>query len=227
MVPPVLRWLVYPPPARKPDWAGFAPGWLLELQRFRGEVLYNNGLRPAFQTPDGQLSDPNPADPYAYHIIARTTDEVVASLRVIPLTCTDQGFCEQLLGPDGLRRLMRTIGCSRNQVWEGSGWAVCQSWRNASIGSQAVAAGFAVAGKLQLPVAIGASGTRYGQLNHVLTMGYREVPGFGLLPAPTLSDDIRLVYGAFTTLRPAFRDLVDRVAGQLIYETASEPSPTG
>jgi hypothetical protein len=212
------RWCVYVPPAADGSWDGATPGWLAELRRFRAEMLYAEGLRPAFRGPDGIFRDDDPADPFAYHVVAVHDGKLIATFRVLRLTATHSGVCERLLGTDALNRWLTRLGIDHTLAWEGSGWVVRPIWRGMRMGLRMLAAGEAVATKLGLTHGIGASGTRHGQLYRVLSAGYRLVPGLDPIPVPALADDIQIVHGTLTTLRPAFQTLVAQTAELLEWQ---------
>ncbi|HET9254509.1 MAG TPA: hypothetical protein VFO16_04820 [Pseudonocardiaceae bacterium] len=181
-------------------------------------MLYADGLRPAFRRPDGVFRDDDPADPFAYHVVTIHDDRPIATLRVLRLSATHSGVCERLLGTDALNRLLTRLGIDQTVAWECSGWAVQPIRRSGGLGLRMLAAGGAVANKLDLTQGIGASGTRYGQLYRVLSAGYRLVPELDPIPVPALADDIQIVYGALTALRPAFQALVTQTAELLEWQ---------
>lgn len=215
--PTDLEWHVHQPP-----FTGVGvPEWLAAVRRFRAETLHSDGLRPGFRGPDGRFRDDDPADPFAHHIVASAEGTPIATLRVIPLTATRLGFCERLLGSAGLERLLTDLGTDRSDAWEGSGWAVRPGRRRAKLGAMVLAAGTAVAQELGLHTAIGASGTRYGQLYRILSAGYHRASGIDPIPAPALVDDLQLVHGTFDTLRPGFRTLVEQTSELLRWDVGS------
>ena len=183
-------------------------------------MLDADGLRPAFRRPDGVFRDDDPADPFAYHVVTVHDGEPIATFRVLRLTATHSGVCERLLGTDALKRLLIQLGIDQAVAWEGSGWTVQPTRRGVGIGLRMLAAGEAVATKLGLIQGIGAWGTRYGQLYRVLSAGYRCAPRLDLIPVPALADDIQVVYGTLTTLRPAFQALVTETADLLEWQDA-------
>ena len=219
-----LQWRAHVPLAADESWDGAVPGWLAELRRFRAEMLYADGLRPAFRGSDGIFCDDDPSDPFAYHVVAIDDGKPIATFRVLRLTATHSGVCERLLGTDVLNQWLSKLGIDRAQAWEGSGWAVQPTRRGSGVGLRTLAAGEAVATQLGLTQGIGATGTRYGQLQRVLSAGYRPVPGLDPIPVPTLADDIQIVYGTLTALRPTFRALVTQTANLLEWQDAR---PTG
>lgn len=159
---------------------------------------------------DGRFRDDDPADLVAHHVVARIEGAIVATLRVVPLAATGNGFCERMFGTPVIDRVLAEAGVPRSAAWEGSGWAVEPSRRGAAMGPRVLAAGSAVAARLGLGHAIGAAGRRYGQLYRILAAGYRRADGVPPVTVTALADDVALVHGALTELRPAFRELVDR-----------------
>ncbi len=207
--PEALVWTVHVPPS--------VDGSLAEIAEFHGEVLYDGGRRPSYRRPDGRCADPDPSDRDAYHVTASTSAGLAGVLRVAPLRATGQGVCQRLLGSDGLGRLLATIGADRASTWEGSGWAVRASHRSNGLGRGLLAAGAALAARLELRVAIGAAGVRYGQYARIRQAGYRAVPGFGPLPVAKFADEVRMVWGADDHLAADFRELVEAVGDQLTW----------
>lgn len=211
-----LLWEVYPPPVGETE-------WLAAMRRFRAEVLHADGLRPAFRGPDGRFRDEDPTDLVAHHVVATEGGTPVAALRIVPLAATGQGFCERLIGSGALEQLLDRIGTDRADTWEGSGWAVRADRRRGAMGANVLAAGQGVARTLGLRMAIGAAGSRYGQLYRILAAGYRTAPDVGSIHVPALVDDLHLVHGTLDTLRPGFQAAVERVSDLLRWE---DHSPT-
>lgn len=211
-----LRWHVHTAPAEVPD-------WLVALRRFRAEVLYNDGLRPSFRLPDGTFHDDDPADLHAHHVVATVDDLPVATLRVVPLAAAGRGFCDRLIGVDGVDDLLGRIGLARAEVWEGSGWAVQTTRRRAAMGARVLAAGSAVARDLGMATAIGAAGSRYGQLYRILAVGYQRADWLEPVHVPDLADDVHLVHGTLDNLRSGFRTLVEQTSDLLQWH---DNSPT-
>lgn len=211
---PAVSWEVHPPPAG-------IPAWLDQVRRFRAEVLHAGGLRPAFRGPDGRFYDDDPADDRAHHVVATVEGRPVAALRVVPLALTHDGFCERLLGTAALAAFLDRIEAERATTWEGSGWAVHPGHRSGAMGATVLAAGQAVARDLGLDVAIGAAGSRYGQLHRILTAGYRRAPGVEPIDVPALADEVHIVHGSLDSLRPTFRSHVEHVADLLRSERRS------
>jgi hypothetical protein len=221
-----LRWHVHTPVLREPgtgDPAGAAdvPEWLVRLRRFRAEVLWADGLRPAFRGTDGEFHDDDPVDPFAHHVVATADGVPVATLRIVPLAVTELGFCDRLLGTGVVDAMLEQLGLARTEAWEGSGWAVQPNRRRADTGARALAGGSAVARELGLHTAIGAAGSRYGQLRRILAAGYRRAESIGPIHVPALADDVQLVHGTLDTLESGFQALVEQASGQLLWKQSS------
>jgi hypothetical protein len=205
-----------------PDWHVLAPptsgtpGPVLDaVRRFRGRLLFDDGLRPSFAGgPDGPRDD-DPADLGAHHVVAVDGDEPCSALRVLPLDEGPAGFCDRLLGAGATARLLDRLDVPLDGAWEGSGWAVRPGPGRARMAAETLAAGVAVARELGRETLVGASGTRYGQLHRVLSAGFRRAPGVDPVTVPELADDLQIVLGHVDTLRPEFRSLVDRMSPRL------------
>lgn len=122
-------------------------------------MLFAGGLRPSFRDADGCYRDPDPADADAYHVAVSDSAGVQATFRALPLEQSHNGLCEPLLEGAGLDRLLRTVGASREDAWEGGGWAVDPAARSEGLGIRVLAAGVAVAERLGLRTMVGAAGT--------------------------------------------------------------------
>ncbi|TCK26821.1 hypothetical protein [Pseudonocardia endophytica] len=208
-------------PAR-PDWhvlepqAAGTPWPMLDAVRcFRGRLLYDDGLRPAFAGGTDGPCDDDPADLGAHHVVAVSGGEPCAALRVLPLDDGSAGFCDRLLGDGATARLLTRLDVPLEDAWEGSGWAVRPGPGRARTAAETLAAGVAVARELGRDTLVGASGTRYGQLHRVLSAGFRRAPGVDPVTVPELADDLQVVLGHVDTLRPEFRALVDRMTPRL------------
>jgi hypothetical protein len=224
MIRPTTRWLVHPPVAHDPGtgrWDGEIPEWLVQLRRFRAEVLYADGLRPGYRAADGTFRDEDPCDPFAYHVVALTDGAPTATLRIVPLGETSSGVCERLLGTDAVDKALAELGVDRSEACEASGWAVHAKRRRLGLGVRSLAAASAVTGALRLRIMLGAVGVHYGALNRVLSVGLQRVPGFPPVAVPALVDEVQLVHMTFDKLRPSFRARVERLAELLQWDERS------
>lgn len=210
--PPPVEWDVRPPPGGSGDGG---PSWLDDIHRFRARVLYDGGLRPSFRADDGSYRDVDPVDVAAHHVKASDGGDIVGSFRVLPLAGAAVGLGERLLGGDGMERLLATVGCRREEAWEGGGWVVDPARRGTGLGLRLLAAGIAEAERLGLPVVIGAAGVRYGQYRTLARVGCRRVPGFDVVPVPELADDLTMVYAVSRALPSSFRCLVARAEADI------------
>lgn len=59
--------------------------WLNEVSELRGQVLYQNGLRPQFKLPDGHFYDQDEFEGLCYHILAYQQDRLIGAIRLLPL----------------------------------------------------------------------------------------------------------------------------------------------
>jgi hypothetical protein len=224
VIRPTTRWLVHPPVAHDSGtgrWDGEIPEWLVQLRRFRAEVLHADGLRPSYRAADGTFHDDDPCDPFAYHVVALSDGALTATLRIVPLGETSTGVCDRLLGTDAVDKALAELGVDRSEACEGSGWAVHARRRRAAMGVRSLAAAPAVTGALGLRVMIGAVGVRYGALYRVLSAGYQRTPGFAPVEVPTFADEVQLVHMTFDKLRPSFRARVEQLAELLQWDERS------
>jgi hypothetical protein len=216
--------LVHPPVAHDPGtgrWDGEIPEWLVQVRRFRAEVLHADGLRPGFRAADGTFRDDDPCDPFAYHVVGLTDGAPTAALRVVPLAETCTGVCERLLGTAAVETALAELGLDRSEACEGSGWAVHAKRRRLGMGVRSLAAASAVTGALGLRVMLGAVGVHYGALHRVLATGIQRIPGFPPVAVPAYADEVQLVHMTFDKLRPSFRARVEQLAELLQWDERS------
>ena len=185
-----LRWIVRTAPQNNGS-----PAWLEDLVAFRGRVLYDRGRRPSFLNGEGQLADRDPADQVAYQVIAYEGGGIAGCFRVAPLAHFGYSLCDRLLGPERTDGALRGLAFSREQAFEGGGWAVDSGARIKGLGLRLFAAGVAVAEYLGYQLMLGACGTRYGQYEKLASTGMRPVPRLPTLPVPKFADELCVVFG--------------------------------
>ena len=103
-------------------------------------MLFDHGRRPSFQTLDGRLTDPDPFDHLAYHLVARSDDGLVGCLRIVPLK-VGPPLSESNFGNGVLQELLDRLQCSRLVVAEVGRWLVREDMRRKQIGMRLVAGG--------------------------------------------------------------------------------------
>jgi GNAT superfamily N-acetyltransferase len=156
-------------------------------------VLYDGGRRPGFRAVDGRFWDPDPVDLHAYHVLARREGELLGAIRLMPLTSSQPGTLERLLGADRLDRVLADLGATRPETVEGGGWVVVPGARGSGVAKRLVAGTVALAWHLGARLWVGAAGTRDGQVLPVARLGVRFIPGVETMPLPGYADEVRLV----------------------------------
>src|SRR5215204_2326985 len=116
-----------------------------EISELRGRVLYENGRRPAFRLPTGRFADPDPLDPYAYHIIARNDGNSIGCVRNVPVIQGVTCLTERLLGKMQFSEMLAALGVERTGAVESSRWMVDPNFRSLRVGILLAAGGVSVA----------------------------------------------------------------------------------
>lgn len=206
-----VTWTVYPPPRRP-------VGWLDELRAFRARVLYDDGRRPCFRTPDGGFADPDPADLDAYHIVTLTGNGFAGCVRLLPLEVARTGLCEQLLGSTRLEAVLARLGTTRAHTAETGGWVLDRHHRSTALAFRQCALVAALAEYLGLQMLIGANGTRDGQARALKRIaGYHAVPELHPIPVPRYDDEVRICYtrGLDSDGRPRLQSIRKQLLSEL------------
>jgi hypothetical protein len=95
----------------------------------------------------------------------------------MPLTSSQPGTLERLLGADRLERVLADLGATRPETVEGGGWVVVPGARGSGVAKRLVAGTVALAWHLGARLWVGAAGTRDGQDRIVARMGVCFIPG--------------------------------------------------
>lgn len=186
-----LKYVEYPHLKLRMDSA--PPDWLIELRRMRGRVLYDAGLRPWFRASGDSFDDPDPADLFAYHILARAEQSIVACARIVPSKSIHSGFIASALGLQEFWTVVDMVRANRAQVCEASRWVVVPEFRGA-LGGQIVAASGAVIRWLCIRIAFVLAATCRKQDVALIRMGARPINGLPLIASPFSNDKCRLLY---------------------------------
>jgi N-acyl-L-homoserine lactone synthetase len=209
-----LKWLVRWPtghPNAIDDNSDRSGAWLAELWTFRGNVLYERGLRPLFQSPDGRCTDPDRFDHQAYHIQAFLDNSLVGCLRIMPFAL-GRMLTESVFGDGVFARLMERFRCSRSETAEAGRWIVHSQVRGESIGLGLVAGGWALLRNLGFKLAVASVGTRFKQDEILRRIGLNDVPDSKVEMSLTYVDEIRPMYADITRPLPEFAPMIDRMA---------------
>jgi len=169
------------------------PGWLADVQQMRGAVLYEDGRRPSFRRVDGRFYDGDAIDLEAYHVVARSGDQAVGCVRILPLHNADATMIETRIAAREFENILRDLGTTRAQTCEASRWMALPEFRG-ELGPWMVAASWTVAQSLGMAVALVLAGTRQKQDLALVRMGARAVKGVPLFVSEVFDDELRLLY---------------------------------
>jgi predicted GNAT family N-acyltransferase len=167
--------------------------WLAELQKMRGEVLFEQGRRPAFQHCDGSCSDADALDREAYHVIVRSRGEIAGCARITPINRPDSAIVSAI-GDRRFEEVMNRMGVNPKEVCEASRWIVRPLYRKSGLAWQLVATSWAVARWLGVKFAFVMAGTRDGQDSALARMGARPVDDVPKIMSEIYADVLRLLY---------------------------------
>jgi len=130
--------------------AELIPSWLSKLRAMRGEVLFENGLRPSFSVGANIYDDPDEADFCSYHILAHHAGKIAGCLRLTPLLKAHSCASASMLGYERFSRLLQmNFNCMMNVVEVGR-WLTHASYHHSLLGSYLGAAGIAIGEYFQL-----------------------------------------------------------------------------
>jgi GNAT superfamily N-acetyltransferase len=167
-----------------------------EVRRFRGEVIWNGGTRPAFRGADGSFADARAADPDSYHVVLREAVQrsMVACIALAPLESLPESAVRSW-SPALSARLLAERGADESAVLEAARLVVARRLRGRGLGQLLVITAFALAQARGRRMIWGTAGTRQHQ--HLLLiatgMGIREE--FGRRHVPELEDTLCVVAG--------------------------------
>lgn len=125
------------------------PDWLLELRRFRGKVLYEDGLRPDFFI-DGRFDDPDPIDHLSYHILAKRNGLIKGSIRFTPLNSELDCTSQRILGARAFLNLLKKNEYLGKDLVEVGRWTVSSCFKNSLLGFFLGVGGMSFTNKLKL-----------------------------------------------------------------------------
>jgi hypothetical protein len=167
-----------------------------EVRRFRGEVIWDGGRRPAFRTVDGAFVDPHPADVDSYHLVVRTTVErsMIGCVTAAPLESLSESAVVRW-SPVLSARLLDERGVDESSVLEGARLVVAPGWRGRRLGLLLILGAAALGQVAGRRLTWATVGTRQNQHRLCQAAGWRERVEFGRRPAPELDDTLCVMAG--------------------------------
>jgi Acetyltransferase (GNAT) domain len=221
-----LSWQLQPPLAISvPESSEPIPTWLEQSRSLRGAVFFDNGRRPRFQRAAGGYHDPDPIDPYAWHVLAYHGSSLAGCVRVYPLNESGPPcLTESLLGREQFARMLGSFGRKREHVIEIGRWVVDPAFRNGrslapGIGLELAAGAGALAVALASQIesgkgiAIFAAGTRDRQYLTLTHLGLKVVSGLSPVRSSEYDDFIQVLYcDSAMVLQPRFRRIIESLS---------------
>jgi hypothetical protein len=213
------------------------PGWLMDVRSLRGSVLFDNGRRPQFSTPDGRLVDGDPIDLCSHHILAYDGARLVGCVRVYRLAPNGPAcVTERILGEKRFSETLHELGAVRTETIEIGRWIVHPGYRaKRRPGAQLAAASAALAARLanselaRQGIVVCSVGTGDRQDAMLARIGLAPVPAVDPIDSDDFNDRVRMMYCNNTQqLHPRFRRMMHDMAKTLglahaLSETQPEP----
>jgi predicted GNAT family N-acyltransferase len=196
------------------------PVWLERTRVMRARVLHEEGKRPQFRAGDSYV-DPDTLDPLSYHVLGYVEDELVGCCRLFPVSRSEPGVTERLLGADRFEGIFGELLVSRAKCGEVGRWIVKPAHQRSGVGRKLLAATFAVARHLGLHEIVATVGTKDGQNRALVRIGVGAVPVPGVEPfyADPFSDRVVVMHASPHVKDPAFQALIDEMARTLDLES--------
>lgn len=208
---PIL-WKLHPPPVMTSS----APDWLAELSEMRGRLLYAEGRRPTFCLSNGKFADDDALDRDAYHLLAYAATGLVGCVRLLSLAAIARCMTETLVGSQPLRDALLALNVSRHQAAECGRWMVAPEYRCTSMLAMRLAAGIIALGRrLEHKILVASTGTRDGQANLLIRIGFQPLPTLTSLAVPLYSDELQFIYINPRCASAKFTLLINQMAEQL------------
>jgi hypothetical protein len=192
---------------------------LTTLSSFRGAVLFADGRRPVFSDGAGGFRDEDPNDRRSYHVVVRSRDALVGCTRLTPLASVDATTVERIFGRVEIDALLSRLGGARDGCVEGGRWIVAPAFRGGVVGRLLLGALWVLGRRLGAEYALGAAGTRDGQVALIRRVG-GIVADVAARRIPELDDDVALTYFALQRPPPKARALIARLEPVLRLESA-------
>jgi hypothetical protein len=223
---PSFRWQLHAPlQASNARQERPLPVWLENARALRASVLWENGRRPQFKAEDS-FCDPDPIDPYAYHILAYDGPRLVGCVRVYRLSSdTPPCLTETLLGCKTFSELLAGLSCRRSDTVEIGRWIVHPDFRRDRVvslaamlaaGSGALAMALASRCGTTRGLAICSVGTADHQDSMLARLGLTILRDLEPITHNGYNDDLRVcVCTDPQTLNYGFRRMMAAMANQI------------
>ena len=160
----------------------------------RGRIIYQNGYRPSFRSSNGKFSDEDPLDACSFHVTARLHEKLVGCVRLVRYSDVPITWAQTLLGKTRIEHVLNSFASSFVSAGECGRWIVEPEERGKHLGRYLMSGVYATARVLKLKTILGLSGTHDRQDLAFMSMGWKPVEGFPLIPAPKFNDDLRFIY---------------------------------
>nr|MDT0664012.1 GNAT family N-acyltransferase [Micromonospora sp. DSM 115978] len=186
------------------------PDWISDIRRFRGESLWEDGMRPQFRQVDGAFQDADPHDLVAYHLLLRSLSggAIIACARVSPLEALPDSRV-RAWHPALAERLLTTYGCRERDVLEPARLVVAPQWRTSGrLGLIMVLAIASLGRALGRRMQWFTPGTRQNQHRIMLLVGWEICEEFGRREAPAIMDTLCVMVGSSYAISVSFEPAV-------------------
>jgi predicted GNAT family N-acyltransferase len=167
--------------------------WLAELWDMRGRIIYQNGYRPSFRSPDGKFSDEDCLDAFSFHVTARLNGKLVGCVRLVRYIDAPTTWAQSALGKAEIEKVVNSLESSLEDAGECGRWIVEPKERGKHLGRYLMSGVYATARAFNVKVLLGLSGTHERQDLAFMSMGWKRVEGFPVIPAPKFNDDLRFI----------------------------------
>jgi predicted GNAT family N-acyltransferase len=168
--------------------------WLAELWDMRGRIIYQNGYRPSFRSSTGKFSDEDPLDAVSFHVTARLNGTLVGCVRLVRYTDAPTTWAQRLLGKPQIEAVVNSLNSSLVNTGECGRWIVEPEERGKHLGRYLISGVYATARAFHVKTILGLSGTHERQDLAFMSMGWKPVEGFPVIPAPKFNDDLKFIY---------------------------------
>jgi predicted GNAT family N-acyltransferase len=146
---------------------------LAELWEMRGRIIYQNGYRPSFRSPDGKFSDEDPLDALSFHVTVRLNGTLVGCVRLIRYIDAPMTWAQRLLGKPQIEAVLNTLARSLVHTGECGRWIVEPKQRGKHLGRYLISGVYATARAFNVKTILGLSGTHERQDLAFMSMGWK------------------------------------------------------